>query len=206
MTRGFFLVLEGPEGAGKSTLAVALTERAKGSGARVVAVREPGGTPAAEAARAIVLDHDHDVGPEAELLLMLAARADLVRRVIRPALDEGSLVLADRFDLSTRAYQVAGRGLPAGLVSAANSLATGGLEPDLTLVLDIAPEAGRARQASAGKVHDRMEAEGAAFHARVAAAYLAAAGPGVQHLDAELSADRLAEAAWAALVQRWRKS
>ena len=116
------------------------------------------------------------------------------------------LVIADRFDLSTRAYQVAGRGLPADLVAAANRIATGGLEPDLTLVLDVTPEAGRARQARAGKTRDRMEAEGTDFHARVAAAYLAASGPGVQHLNAELPADRLAEAAWAELAQRWRQT
>lgn len=204
--RGFFLVLEGPEGAGKSTLAAALTMRAREAGGSVVAVREPGGTTAAEAARAIVLDHSHATGPEAELLLMLAARADLVRKVIRPALEAGSLVIADRFDLSTRAYQVAGRGLPADLVAAANRIATGGLEPDLTLVLDVTPEAGRARQAAAGKTRDRMEAEGTDFHARVAAAYLAASGPGVQHLNAELPADRLAESAWAELEQRWRQT
>ena len=203
---GFFLVLEGPEGAGKSTLAATLTARARSTGSTVVAVREPGGTTAAEAARAIVLDHSHAVGPEAELLLMLAARADLVRKVIRPALDAGSLVIADRFDLSTQAYQVAGRGLPADLVTAANRVATGGLEPDLTLVLDVTPEAGRARQARAGKTRDRMEAEGADFHARVAAVYLAASGPGVQHLNAELPADRLAEAAWVELAQRWRQT
>ena len=204
--RGFFLVLEGPEGAGKSTLAAALAERVRATGAAFVPVREPGGTSAAEAARAIVLDHAHAVGAEAELLLMLAARADLVRRVIRPALEKGSLVIADRFDLSTQAYQVAGRGLPADLVAAANRIATGGLVPDLTLVLDVTPEAGRVRQVVAGKVKDRMEVEGPDFHARVAAAYLAAAGPGVQHLNAELPADRLAEAAWMALVQRWRKT
>jgi dTMP kinase len=204
--RGFFLVLEGPEGAGKSTLAAALTVRARQTGASVVAVREPGGTPAAEAARAIVLDHSHATGPEAELLLMLAARADLVRKVIRPALEAGSLVIADRFDLSTRAYQVAGRGLPADLVAAANRMATGGLQPDLTLVLDVTPEAGRTRQAVAGKTRDRLEAEGTDFHARVAAEYLAAGGAGVQHLNAELPADRLAEAAWAELEQRWRQT
>ncbi len=202
--RGFFLVLEGPEGAGKSTLAATLTARARGTGAEVVAVREPGGTTAAEAARAIVLDHAHAVGAEAELLLMLAARADLVRRVIVPALEAGSLVIADRFDLSTRAYQVAGRGLPADLVAAANRIATGGLVPDLTLVLDVRPGAGRARQAAAGKARDRMESEHADFHARVAAEYLAASGSGVRHLNAELPADRLAETAWAELEQWWR--
>ena len=203
---GFFLVHEGPDGAGKSTLAATMARRARESGADVVAVREPGGTTVAEAARAIVLDHSHAAGPEAELLLMLAARADLVRKVIRPALEQGRLVIADRFDLSTRAYQVAGRGLPAELVAAANTVATGGLEPDLTLVLDLAPEAGRRRQAAAGKACDRLEAEGTDFHARVAAAYLAATGPGVQHLNAELPADRLAEAAWAELAKRWRQT
>ena len=204
MTPGFFLVLEGPEGAGKSTLARALASRATESGRKVMAVREPGGTPAAEAARSIVLDHAHAVGPEAELLLMLAARADLVRRVIRPALEAGSLVIADRFDLSTTAYQVAGRGLPADLVGAANRIATGGLAPDLTLVLDLDPTVGRARQVDAGKRTDRLDDEAPEFHARVAAAYRAAAGPGVRHLDAAVPADRLAEAAWVELERSWR--
>ena len=129
-----------------------------------------------------------------------------MRTVIRPALEAGALVIADRVDLASQADQVAGRGLPADLVSAANRVATGGLEPDLTLVLDVTPEAGRARQVLAGKTRDRMEAEGADFHARVAAAYLAASGPGVQHLNAELPADRLAEAAWVELAQRWRQT
>ncbi|MFL5506396.1 MAG: dTMP kinase, partial [Gemmatimonadales bacterium] len=131
---GCFVVLEGPEGAGKSTLAQALLAKAREAGIQVTAVREPGGTPAGEAARQILLDHAHPVGPEAELFLVLAARAELVRHVIRPALDSGHLVLADRFELSTHAYQVAGRGLPAETVAMANRLATGGLAPDLTLV------------------------------------------------------------------------
>lgn len=197
--RGFFLVLEGPEGAGKSTLARALAERARAAGRDVVAIREPGGTPAAEAARAIMLDHGHAVGAETELFLVLAARADLVRRVIRPALAAGQLVLCDRYDLSTRAYQVAGRGLDEAAVLAANGLATGGLVPDLTLVLDLDPSEGAARQLAAGKVRDRLDAEDAAFHERVARAYLAASGAGVRHLDGRLDPATLAEAAWAAL-------
>ena len=201
---GFFLVLEGPEGAGKTTLAAALAARARAAGGLVVSVREPGGTPVAEAARAIVLDPAHHVPPESELLLMLAARADLVRSVIRPALDGDRLVIADRFDLSTRAYQVAGRGLPEGLVASANRLATGGLQPDLTLVLDLPPEEGRARQLAAGKTRDRMEGEDLAFHERVAASYLAARGAGIQHLNAAIPADRLEEEAWIALSATWR--
>jgi dTMP kinase len=136
--------------------------------------------------------------------LMLAARADLVRRVIRPSLQAGSLVIADRFDLSTTAYQVAGRGLPADLVGAANRIATGGLAPDLTLVLDLDPAAGRGRQVAAGKHTDRLDDEAPDFHARVAAAYRAASGPGVRHLDAAVPADRLAETAWAELERSWR--
>jgi dTMP kinase len=206
VNRGFFLVLEGPEGAGKSTLALALARRAAQCGHEVVSVREPGGTPAAEAARNILLDHGHAVGPEAELFLVLAARADLVRRVIVPALAAGKLVIADRFDLSTWAYQVKGRGLGVDNVVGANELATGALVPDLTVVLDLDPMEGRARQLRGGKRTDRLDDEDPAFHARVAEAYLAASGPGVRHLDATASPDELVEAAWAALTERWRNS
>jgi dTMP kinase len=196
---GCFVVLEGPEGAGKSTLAQALASRAREAGITVTPVREPGGTAAGEAARRILLDHAHPVGAEAELFLVLAARAELVRQVIRPALEAGHLVLADRFDLSTHAYQVAGRGLPAEAVAAANALATGGLGPDLTLVLDVAPGTGRARQQAAGKVTDRLDDEDPAFHARVAAAYLAARARSVRHLDANRPPAEVADEAWAAI-------
>lgn len=206
MNRGFFLVLEGPEGSGKSTLARALAARAAEQGIEHVSVREPGGTTAAEAARAVLLDHRHAVGAAAELFLVLAARADLVEKVIRPALATGKLVIADRFDLSTHAYQVAGRGLPAGAVTAANELATGGLAPDLTLVLDLDPAEGRARQLRARKVTDRLDDEDPAFHARVSGAYLAAGGHGVRHLNAGAPPDALLEQAWAALDEVWRKS
>ncbi|HEX5632484.1 MAG TPA: dTMP kinase [Gemmatimonadales bacterium] len=198
---GRFVVLEGPEGAGKSTLLRTLAERARTEGIETVAVREPGGTPVAEAARRILLDHANAPGPEGELFLVLAARADLVRRVIRPALEAGRLVLADRFDLSTYAYQVAGRGLPAEAVAAANGLATGGLAPDLTLVLDVPPDVGRARQLAAGKVTDRLDDEDPAFHRRVADAYLAAQGRGVRHLDAGRPPAEVAEEAWLAIRQ-----
>jgi dTMP kinase len=197
---GAFIVLEGPEGAGKSTLVRALGARLLAEGAQVLAVREPGGTPVAEAARKVALRSRHEMSAAAELFLILAARADLVERVIRPALEAGHVVLADRFDLSTRAYQVAGRGLPADEVDAALRLATGGLVPDLTLVLDLPVELGRERQRRARKVKDRFEREDDAFHERVRQAYAGASGPGVVHIDATPSKHTVLEAAWRELA------
>ncbi|PYP21310.1 MAG: dTMP kinase [Gemmatimonadetes bacterium] len=193
---GLFIVVEGPEGAGKSTLVRWLAARLRADGRRVVAVRQPGGTPVAEAARKLALQFPHEVAPVAELFLFLAARADLVHHVIRPALDEGQVVVADRFDLSTMAYQVAGAGLPAAEVAQAIRLATGGLVPDVTLVLDVPVELGRERQRTARKVQDRIERQDDAFHARVREAYRRAQGPGVVHVDASRSRQAVQEAAW----------
>lgn len=190
------MVVEGPEGAGKSTLVRALGARLLAEGQAVLTVREPGGTPVAEAARKVALRSRHEISPAAELFLLLAARADLVARVIRPALEAGQVVLADRFDLSTRAYQIAGRGLAAPDVDAALRLATGGLVPDVTLVLDVPVDIGRERQRRARKVQDRFEREDDAFHERVRAVYQAAAGPGVVHLDATPSRPTVLTAAW----------
>lgn len=196
MTHGCFVVLEGPEGAGKTTLAASLVARMQRDGLEVVSIREPGGTPVAEVLRRELLDAERDWSPEAELLYMATARADLVTRVITPALAKGQVVLSDRYDLSTIAYQGAGRGLPMEQVRWVNGAATGGLLPDITLVLDLDPAVGRARQVAAGKGADRMERESVAFHERVAEAYVAAAGPGVHHLDAGASPEAVLEAAW----------
>lgn len=193
---GLFVVVEGPEGAGKSTLVRALAARLLAEGREVVPVREPGGTPVAEAARKVVLKSPDEMTPEAELFLFHAARADLVARVIRPALEAGQIVLADRFALSTFAYQVAGRGLPQAAVAAVVALATGGLEPDLTLVLDVPLTVGRERQRKARKGQDRFERQDDAFHSRVLAAYREARGRGVVHLDATQPKQVVLAAAW----------
>jgi dTMP kinase len=194
--RGFFVVLEGPEGSGKSTLLGPLAECMRASKVDPVVVREPGGTHAAEIARQALLDPDHPVGPVAELFFFLAARADLVQTVIQPALAAGRVVLSDRFALTTEAYQIAGRGLDPAMVRAANAAATLGLQPDLTLILDLTPELGQARQFAAGKRQDRLDRESADFHRRVVEYYLAVQGSGVRHLDGRLPPDQLLQVAW----------
>jgi len=193
---GLFVAVEGPEGAGKTSLARALAARLVADGRQVVSVREPGGTPVAEAARKVALKFPHEMAPAAELFLFLAARADLVEKVIRPALAAGQVVLADRFDLSTMAYQVAGGGLPAAAVAEANRLATTGLVPDITLVLDVPVDVGRQRQRAARKVQDRFERQDDTFHRRVLEAYRRAQGPGVVHLDGTQSKQAVLDAAW----------
>jgi dTMP kinase len=197
---GLFIVLEGPEGSGKSTLGVALADRMRQAGLEPLIVREPGGTHAAEIARSALLDPSHPVGPVSELFFYLAARADLVQTLIRPALAEGQVVLSDRFALSTEAYQMTGRGLSPEVVLPANRAAADGLVPDLTLILDLAPEVGQARQLAGGKSLDRLDQESVEFHRRVSQYYLAVRGDGVRHLDGRLPPDRLLQAAWSEIV------
>jgi dTMP kinase len=151
------------------------------------------------ALRTELLDRDRAWHAEAELLYMVTARADLVAKVILPALRDGRVVLSDRFDLSTLVYQGAGRGLPLEMVRWVNQGATQGLVPDVTLVLDVEPVEGRRRREAAGK-GDRLDAESEEFHRRVHAAYLAAAGPGVHHLQGDASPERVLDAAWRVLV------
>ena len=201
MSDGFFLVLEGPEGAGKTSLAAALVAAMRARGLDPVAVREPGGTGPAEHARQALLDPASRLDPHTELLFVAAARAHLVQAVIRPALAEGRIVLSDRYELSTLAYQGAGRGLPAATVLGVNEVATQGLRPDLVLVLDVPPEVGRSRQAAAGKSRDRFEREDDGFHERVAEAYRTAEGPAVRHLDGMAPRGDVLAAAWTALEE-----
>jgi dTMP kinase len=173
--RGRLITIEGLDGSGKTTLcqglAAALPE------ARLL--REPGGVELSERIRALVKDPALEVDPRAEALLYAAARAQLVATLVRPLLEGGAMVLLDRFVDSSLAYQGAGRGLGVEAVRAINDFGTGGLVPDLTLLLRIESAVGRARQSDRGEAPDRLELAGAAFFDAVARAYdeLAAAEP-----------------------------
>ena len=165
-----FLSFEGIDGSGKSTQAARIVERLRADGRRVVTVREPGGTPLGEQIRTLLLDPAGDVTARAELLLFSAARAQLTERVIAPALAAGAIVVADRFFDSTTAYQGHGRGVLAPeAVDAFHALVTGGLAPDLTIIVDV--DVATARRRRSGHVDDRMEASDVAFHERVREGY-----------------------------------
>ncbi len=194
--KGCFIVVEGPDGVGKTTLASRIATRLRADDRDVLQVREPGGTAVAEAARNAALDPDLHATPLAELFLMLAARADLVERVIRPALTAGTIVLCDRYELSTWAYQVEGRQLPEEAVLEANRLATGGLVPDLTVVLDASDEVLGKRMAMSGKALDRIEQAEDDVRRRIAEAFIRAAGPGIVHVKADGNPDSVELAAW----------
>lgn len=173
MTRGRFIALEGGEGAGKSTQARLLAETLRAGGKEVVLTREPGGTPGAEAIRALLLETDGDGwGPRAEALLFAAARADHVERLISPALAAGKWVICDRFVDSSRAYQGGAGGLDDIDVLALHRVGSEGLMPDLTLLIEV-PEAEVAARLKArdGDEADRIGGRGEAYHARVAAAF-----------------------------------
>jgi dTMP kinase len=184
MARGKLIVFEGAEGAGKTTQIRLISERLAKAGIPVLAVREPGGTPVGDAIREILLESDHHMNHAAEALLFMASRAELIAREIVPALSRGDVVLLDRFFLSTYAYQIVGRGLPEEEVRAANRLATGGLVPDLTLLLDVPPAEGLGRADARGK-RDRMERSGDDFHDRVGNAFRKFVEPAWQHSHPE---------------------
>lgn len=170
MTRGRFITLEGGEGVGKSTHLAAVAAFLEAQGRRVVATREPGGTPLGEKVRAIFLG-EGDIAPKAELLLVFAARAQHLRDVIKPALASGAWVVCDRFTDASYAYQGGGRGIAWEDIRQIEAQVQQGLTPDLTLLLDAPLEIGMARAKRRGPA-DRMEAETLAFFERVRAAYL----------------------------------
>jgi dTMP kinase len=180
MAPGRLITIEGIDGAGKTTLTVALRDALEGRGIDVHLLREPGGVRAAERIRELVKDPAAQIGPRAEALLYAAARAQLVEEALTPLLGEGGLVLLDRFVDSSLAYQGAGRGLGIDAVREINMFATGGLTPDRTLLLRIDPAVGRARSRGRDETPDRLEREAESFFDRIADAYdrLAAAEPG----------------------------
>lgn len=175
-----FIAFEGIEGAGKSTAIKHSAAWLEGLGRSVLLTREPGGSALGRALRALLLETRQEaLGPETELFLYLADRAQHVREVIRPALSQGRIVLCDRFALSTLAYQGYGRGLNVDALRALSELASGGLWPDLSLVLDLDPDEGlrrarlRNKEQGLEQTEGRFEAEEAAFHRRVREGYIA---------------------------------
>lgn len=201
---GLFITLEGPEGAGKTTQLARLEARLRGTGRRVTVTREPGGTPLGLRVREVVLDPALDMGPLSEFLLYSASRAQLVQDVLRPALERGDVVLCDRYFDSSLAYQGAGRGLPLALLRDLTREVTGGLTPDLTLLLDLDPALGLERAAQRGQP-DRLEKADLAFHKRVRAGFLQLAQAEPQRfavLDAAQGADAVEAELWAAVESK----
>ena len=209
MSKGLFITLEGGEGCGKSTQVKRLRAELENRGYEVVLTREPGGTMLSEEIRRLIKDQDEDAPCDrAELLLFLAARAQLVRNVIRPAIVAGKCVVSDRFSDSTLAYQGYGRGLPLDFIAAANNFACEDLRPDITFLLDVDPvvaaERMRSREFQTNTAADRIERAGDLFHARLREGFraLAAAEPErIVTIDANGSADEV----WEKILNKLRK-
>ncbi len=168
---GLFVTFEGVEGSGKSSRCRYLIKALQDAGSETVFTREPGGPDVSEKIRSILLNPELDVPPLTELLLYFASRAANVDRIIRPALERGAIVLCDRFSDASLAYQGWGRGLPLPAMIVANELATGGLKPDMTILMDLNPEEGFRRMNLSGRKLDRIEMEDLSFHQRVRNGY-----------------------------------
>ncbi len=201
---GLFISFEGPEGAGKSTQIGRLIARLEQDGVPHTLTREPGGTPLGMRVREVLLDPALTIDPLPEFLLYSASRAQLVTHVLRPALERGEVVVCDRYADSSVAYQGFGRGLEAGLLRQITQAATGGLTPDLTVLLDLDPALGLQRAARRGQP-DRLERADLGFHQRLRQGFLTLAGqePGrFLTLDATRTESDLAARIWAAVHAR----
>ena len=204
MAAGRFITFEGGEGCGKSTQIRLLADRLRAAGKEVLLTREPGGTALAEKIRSLVREESDDPpNSRAETLLFIASRAQVVENVIRPALASGTWVLCDRFADSTFAYQGYGRGLDLDELKRINSFATGGLEPDMTILLNVSPEVSakrmRAREAATNTDADRMEKVGDGFHARLRQGFLELAAAEPERfavIQADGSVEEVEEAVW----------
>ena len=193
--RGRFLVLDGPDGAGKTTQVFRLARRLRREGRAVLVVREPGGTPLGRRLRRALLDSRLPMDPAVEALLFVAARAELLRRVVRPALERGEIVLSDRGSPSTFAYQGVAGGVGTRRVLALHGAFNSSPRPDVVLLLDLAPEAARAR----GRSNDRFERRDLKFAAAVRRGFrmwAARAGGRVAILDASAPAEKVEESVW----------
>lgn len=202
--RGIFIVLEGIEGSGKSTQVALLAQWLEQQRVPHLVTREPGGTPLGEEIRRLLL-HGEAMPAVTELLLMLAARSTLLEAAVRPALARGEVVVAARYSLSTLAYQGYGRQLELEQVRRAIALATAGLEPDLTLVLEVPRSEGEARRSASRPGEDRIERAGSEFHTRVAEAYrlLAQSERGVVRVDGVGEPDAVQERVRSELRRRF---
>lgn len=201
MRRGLFITLEGGEGAGKSTQLAIMRDWLETQGHRVVVTREPGGTEVGERIRDVLLHHAGEMAAETETLLMFAARAEHLARVIRPALSAGATVLCDRFTDATYAYQGGGRGLAPRRIAELERWVQDELRPDLTLLLDVPLDVGRRRAEQRG-IPDRFEREQEVFFDRVRDAYLAAAArepKRIRVIDASRGAAEVGQAVIAVL-------
>ena len=202
---GRFITIEGSEGAGKSTAQTFLADKLAARGISVLRTREPGGTPLAEAIRRNLLSLDEEAPVEmAELLLVFAARAQHLAKVIEPALQQGRWVLCDRFTDATYAYQGAGRGLSAALIGKLEALVQGDRRPDTVILLDMPPQIGLARAKARGAL-DRFEQEGQAFFERVRQGYLERAAAFPDRYVVIDAAEELSEvqASLEAMMERW---
>ncbi|MCS7235942.1 MAG: dTMP kinase [Armatimonadota bacterium] len=201
--RGLYIALEGPEGSGKTTQLRRLAARLRQRGLEVVEVREPGSTALGEQVRALLEDPAHgDMTAEAEALLFAAARAQLLRCVVRPALEQGRVVLSDRCVYASLAYQGYGRGLGEEVVRRVNEVATGGLLPDLVVLLDLPVEEGLVRDAGKSRSGgDRIGQEAVEFHRRVREGYLRLSREDrrIRVVRADDDPDRVAEQVWEAV-------